>query len=319
MSTELKDSLQFVKGALPKHTIVPVLQHFQIKDNFVTAMNGIIEIGAKLPVNIEVCPSAKMFVRAIENCKETITLHLTKTGKLNIKSGKFSAFVDCVPMDTFPSTMVDAYRPHKVEVLPIFKALLPFIGEDTHRMWSRGILIEDGYAYATNNVTAVQYYHGQRVPRVIIPVEAINEVLRVGSEPECLGIGERTICFYYPENSYIKSITHDSTKFPNIAPILDKCVSAPVELDEAIFTHIKALIPFADNWGTVHFKDGAIATSKQEGQGASLADVVPVDWDISFIASMFNLCAKSSKIAMSEKAGYFFGENYRGIVVGCGE
>ena len=63
--------LKFVKGAVGKKDYVPALTHFQIADGRITGFNGKISLSSPIALDLECCPKAIPFVKAIEACTDT--------------------------------------------------------------------------------------------------------------------------------------------------------------------------------------------------------------------------------------------------------
>ena len=107
MLTELK----FVQGAVAKKDFIPSLTHFIIEDGTVRGYNGMLALCSPLPFDIACKPKADSLVKAIANCAETVQLSLTPAGRLSIKSGKFKAFIDCIPDETTPHVQPEGEMP----------------------------------------------------------------------------------------------------------------------------------------------------------------------------------------------------------------
>src|SRR5574337_929986 len=147
------ESLNFVKGAVAKKDLVPAMTHFHISNGRIQSYNGKISLSAPIALDVDCCPKADPFVRAIEACTETAQLHLTPSGKLAIRSGKFRAHIDSVPEEMFPELEPEG-EPVSVDgdLLPALTQLYDLVGEDASRPWATGILLDGGSAFATNNV-----------------------------------------------------------------------------------------------------------------------------------------------------------------------
>ena len=92
--------LKFVSGAVAKKEFIPAITHFCIENGTVRAYNGTLALSSPIACDINCKPKAVPMVNAIARCSETITMSVTPTGKLSIKSGPFRALIECVPEET---------------------------------------------------------------------------------------------------------------------------------------------------------------------------------------------------------------------------
>ena len=269
MSNDLLASLKFVQGAVAKKDFVPELCHFHIKDGQVKGYNGILGISCPIALNLDVTPNATQFVKAIQTCKETVALHVTDGGRLAIKSGKFRAFIDCIPGD-FPEVGPEGI-PIKIEngILPALKILAPFIAEDASRQWARGILLRGDSAFATNNVALLQYWLGSPFPIDLnIPKAAVAELLRIGEEPVEVLVADASVTFKFEGDRWLRTQTYDLA-WPDVTPILDR-PSTQQTVPDGLWEAVEDLSPFVDDIGRLFLSEGKISTSTEDGAGASV-------------------------------------------------
>jgi hypothetical protein len=209
-------------------------------------------------------------IKAIESCDDSVELGLTPSGRLRVKSGKFSVMIDCLPNENVPH-MTPAGSFAKVDGeqwLKAFEVLFPFIGEDASRPFTNGILLRNASAYATNNVTVIEYWLSEQLPFVVnIPQMAIKEILRIGEPVEYLQLDERSISFHYAQGKWLRTQLL-SSEWPDLSKILDR-PSQPTEVDERIFEGLNVLMPFAEDSGRVFFDTDVMRTHLDDGFGAA--------------------------------------------------
>lgn len=95
------EALKFVRGAVAKKDFVPALTHFRIENGSIKGYNGTIGLCSPIALDLDASPKALPFIKAIETCRDTVSMHLTGAGRLAVKSGKFRAYVECTP-EPFP-------------------------------------------------------------------------------------------------------------------------------------------------------------------------------------------------------------------------
>lgn len=311
------DSLKFVQGAVAKKDLVPTLTHFHIKDGTIRGYNGMLGLCCPIDLDLDVCPKAIPFVKAIQTCKDTIQLHMTPAGKLSVKSGKFKAFVDCIH-ESFPEVVPEGSLIQlDGGLLKVLKLLAPFIAEDASRAWARGILLRGQSAFATNNVILIEYWLGYQFPvEINIPRAAVMELLRIGEEPESLQMTTDNVTFHYPGNRWLRSQTF-TTEWPDLSRVLDQ-ESAQSPMPEGIWAAAEDLSPFVDEMGRLFLKTGNIATGRVEGEGASV-DIPDLVSDACFHFEQLLLLKniiQTIDLTSYPKPCLFAGERFRGAIIG---
>src|SRR5690606_10768291 len=207
-------------------------------------------------------------------------------------------------------------------LLKALEKLNPFIAEDASRQWARGILFRGSSAFATNNVTLVEYWLGYNFPvEVNIPKPAVQELLRIGEEPTKVQVCENSITFHYASGRWLRTQTY-STQWPDVAKILDRD-STQRPFPEGFFEALADLLPFADNLERVYFLSTRMATTPVEGLGASVDLVGLPEQGIYNIRQLQLLEAVAETIDLSQYPApcLFYGDRVRGATVGmrgCG-
>lgn len=315
MLTELK----FVQGAVAKKDFLPALTHFVIENGTVRGFNGMLALCSPIPFDIACKPKAESLVKAIANCTETVQLSLTPAGRLSVKSGKFKAFVDCVEGET-PHAMPEGevVAIDGAALLQAFKVVSPFIGDDASRPWSNGVLLLGQSAFATNNITLVEYWTGAPMPRPLnIPRAAIKEILRIDEPPVSVQLTENSITFHFTGDRWLRTQLFE-TKWPDLTRVLNK-ESKPSPLDSRLFEALKTIKPFSDKLGRVVFKGGGkIATHDEETEGAGF-EIEGFDHTGVYQLEMLMLLQNgvtSIDWSLYPSPCMFFGDRLRGAIVG---
>lgn len=314
------DALRFVQGAVAKKDFVPTLQHFHIQGGTIRGYNGMMGLCCPIDLNLDVCPKALPFIKAIQTCRDTIAIHVTTTGRLAIKSGSFKAFVDCIT-EPFPEMQPEGQIvPLNGELLGVMKLLSRFIAEDASRPWARGILLRNQSAFATNNVCLIEYWLGYDFPaRINIPKAAVTELLRINEEPTHLQVSDNNVTFHFGGDRWLRTQTYP-TDWPDLGKIFDMPATL-VPVPEGLWQGLEDLAPFADELERVFIKDRAIATSRADGGGAEV-DLAGVNVPACFSIKQLRLLegvALSIDLSSYPAPCAFRGERIRGAIVGMRE
>lgn len=310
--------LRFVRGAVARKDFIPSLTHFRIENGAIRSFNGTLALCTPIQFDINCTPKAEPFIRAIMNCEETVSLSMTPTGKLSVKSGKFRALIDCIQEET-PHVEPDG-NPVEINgeaLLAAFKALTPFIGDDASRPWSNGVLLDHQSAYATNNICLVEYWVGSSFPfRCNIPASAIKEIVRINEAPVSAQATENSVTFHFPGGKWIRTALL-STEWPDLKRVLDR-PSDPVPVNSEIFKALGALKPFADKMGRVFFNNSLVSTSPEDAEGASyVIDGLDMEgvYQIEMLALLEGV-AETADFEQYPNPCPFFGHMLRGAIVG---
>lgn len=311
-------SLKFVMGAVAKKDLLPALTHFRIENGTVRGFNGTLALCSPIPLDIKCTPKAEPMVRAIGNCDDTVQMSMTPAGRLSIKSGSFKAFVDCVDGET-PHVEPEGefLEVDGPALLTALKTVWPFVGDDASRPWTNGVLLRGQSAFATNNVTLVEFWVGSTFPREAnIPRAAIREMIRINEAPVKVQIAENSISFHYEDGKWIRSQLY-STEWPDLTKVLNK-ESNPLPMDERLFTALGKLKSFTDKNGRILIGDGRVCTHEDLNTGASVEIPELVHKGIYNIEMLNILESVVTRIDWSLYPApcLFFGDRIRGAIVG---
>lgn len=313
------EALKFASAAVGKRAFVEGATHFLIKDGMVRATNGIIAMAAPIPLAIECAPEAIPMIKAIGNCEDATQLTLLGNGKLNIKSGAFKANIPCTDkIQAHVDPVGEFYEINGAELIAGLKALSPFVGSDASRRWSMSVLIKNGSAYATNNVTIAQYWFGSPFPiDVVLSAEAVESLVKIKEIPVRAQVKENSITFHYESGCWMSSTTMENGWPLNIDRVMD-VESKPQAIDPILFVALQKLKPFATENGRVYIEQGIVRTHPDETEGASYN---LQDDSVHGIYALEILMLLKDNVDTADLTRYpepctFYGKNFRGVLMG---
>lgn len=321
------DALRFVTGAIARKDYDESLSHIKIQGGVAVAYGGRLAMSTPIACPFDVMPHARSLVTAVQACKDEISISMTPAGRLSVKAGKFKAFINCLP----PEHEMVQLRPSGQffelkddTLLDSIKALAPFMSIDASRPWAQGMRIGHKSTFATNNIILVQRWHGSNFPvEVVIPADAVQELLRVGERPVGVQVSQQSLTFYFPDKRWL--CTHliaSDQGWDKVDAIFERNTNTdgledvPNELYEAIDT----LKPFLDERGYIYLRGDHVATHATEGEGAQIE--TPVASGPIFHAAQLRALEKiATRINFSAypKPVYFTGDKLRGVIVGIRE
>jgi len=310
--------LQFVQGAIDKKELIPTLSHFKIEHHTIRSYNGILALCCPINLDLNCSPKAVPFVKAIKNCKDTVNMSMTKTGRLSIRSGAFKAYIECIEKETahvLPEG--ERFDIDGESLITALKTVLPFVGGSTTQPWAEGILLRNQCAYATNNAAAIQYWTGIDFPKICnIPKMAAKELIRIGEPPEYAQSTDNSISFRYSNGRWIRTALLN-IQWPDIDKILDNPNNAVV-INNELFDALTTIKPFVDNQNRVYISNGLISSTILEGEGASY-ELDNFPYEGVYYLPVLNLLkgvATSIDFSAYPKPCIFYGDNIRGAIMG---
>lgn len=316
------DDLKFVQGAVGRKEIVAGLTHFKIEKGTVRSYNGVIALSSPLALDFDCTPRATEMLKAIEACRDTVQITMASSGKLNIKSGAFSAFVPCLEEPTPhvepEGTIVEIEAEGLIRIL---KLLYPFIGTDAYRPFSTGLRFRDQCAYATNNVVFIECWTGILFPtEAVIPRIAIQELLRIKEVPTHIQYTEKQMTFHYASGRWLTTSLLD-VEWPDANPFFSGVQNCK-PVDSSMFDAIDAILPFADDMRSCYIENGTMRTHYSTAEGASHSLVnleIFGRYQMDMLAMLKGVaktidmtCYKAEELSPS----VFYGDNLRGIITG---
>jgi len=311
----MKTSLNLVRGAVAKKDIVPVLTHFHVYDGRIQGTNGRLAIDAQCDIELDFTVPAERFLKAVDACDSEPKLKITPGGKLSITRKGFRALLPLTPNENFPKVPPPTHNEHaNLEgLLVVLRKLYPFISNDASRMWSNGVMFRDGYAYATNNVVLARIKYPMQ-DDFLLPVFAIDELLRIGSTPTSIAVGENCIYFSLGD-AWIRCQKIDG-EWPNVDAMISP--SECIELPNDFVKMIEKILPFCPDskFPRICLNDGKVATD--DGTMSAEMDCIEGMQGYYRAEPLLDVARVATHIDFSTYPApcYFKGTDIEGILVG---
>lgn len=311
------DALKFVQRGISRSEGA---NFFAIRDQRVTVFNGTLALSAPLNLSFNTAPLGVPFMRAIEACEDTISITQESKSKLVVRSGRFKATVPCVEVSTIPQVKPEGLTFTPQGLVAAFTVLKSFVCSDPQKPSVRSILLTGQSAYATNNIAIVQYWTSTAFPLANVPVEFIEEVVRLKEEPSKIQISEGSISFHYSDGRWIRSQLIQML-WPNVARILSE---AWVDEMEEIKPELKKACLKLGKYvgkasGKTYFRGTDVATAKDDLEDGIACVTVNAPTSGCYCTKYLNdVLEVANKAAFDQypKAVAFQGERVRGILLG---
>ncbi len=262
----MKKQLDIVKGAVSKKDMVPVLTAFHIYNGRLQGMNGFLAIDTACNdfkgMNITI--PAERFIKAVGSCQNEPTLTLTKSSLL-VKGKGLKVTIPLMAHDVFPKQEVEGQSNPIKGLIEVLKTLVDFVAQDATRPWACGILLKDNYAYATNNVSIVRVPFKHSYDRLLLPLYAINELLRINQDPMKIHLTDSWITFSM-KDCWLKARQLEG-QWPDVSAMFED--KATGKVPENLANNIETLSQFVNKGGfpVIKFEEDKILL---EGGGAEV-------------------------------------------------
>lgn len=208
-------TLKRVRGAVSDRPTVLALTHFFFSDGRIQGNNARFAIDAPLEFAATgLCVPAGAFITAIDACGDNEPTLTFSEGSLALRAGRLRIKLPTLDSAQYPRMVPDAiaFAP-EYPLLPVLRALAPFIAEDANQVWPMGVWLSDnGHAYATNNVLLLRYpcdFMSNTGHSINLPGAAVEELVRIGEEPMSFGVSENSVTFHYDDGSWLRSTLVD--------------------------------------------------------------------------------------------------------------
>lgn len=319
---ELLDVLRFVGSAVARKDYVPILTHFRIQNGRILGFNGRVAISSPIELDLVCSPKAVPFIKAIQTARETVQMHLTEKQRLVIRSGSFTAHIECLPdgpSSEFPDIYPEGFMVdlEGSKILEAIYVLEPFVSEDASRPWSQGILLRDQSAFVTNNVIVIQKWIGGNYPDLNIPRETIKEITRIKEKPIKLQVGKTSLTFHYESGRWLRSqmLTNE---WPDVYPLFEG-ERSDKPIPAGFFEALEDLLPFIEEeLERVFILQGKLTTALEEGTGAAATIEGIQEGGVYNLPQLLKIAsvAKSLDLASYPNPMKFFGDGLRGVIAG---
>ena len=318
----MRDTLNLVRGAVSTKDLLPVLTHFHIYEGRVQGGNGRIAIDAPCPElsGFDCTVPAERFLKAVDACDGEPRLKLTDGGKLTASRGKFRATLPLADHAAFPRLglpMTSGSYGAAEPLLPVLRRLRPFIGEDASRPWSCGVLFRGGYAWATNNMCLARAPY--ELPEMVLPVFAVDELLRIGAEPSSVEVLENALALRFEGGWWLRCQKLEG-QWPDVARFMPAQPPERAWAADTLREAVRKVLPFCPDPKHPVVQTGGAGVSTLEGEMSAEVGCYGGDLPVARFRAEPLLAAldaaRSIDLSAYPGACYWQGEGVEGVIVG---
>jgi DNA polymerase III sliding clamp (beta) subunit (PCNA family) len=268
----MKQILELVRGAVSDKDLLPVLTHFHIYDGRVQGGNGFLAIDAPCPElsGFDCTVPAERFLKAVDACDGEPKLKLTEPGKLVVSKGKFRATLPLANHAAFPKISRGPSSEKftlTAPLLPALRKLYPFISTDRSRPWICGVLFRGGFAWATNAICLARVPYA--LPEIVFPLSAIDELLRIGEEPEFIEWNANWALFHFTSGWWLRAALLDG-EWPAVARLMPEAAPEMAWPAKLLAEAVRKVLPFCPDPKYPVIRTGPDGVSTLEGEMSAI-------------------------------------------------
>lgn len=301
----LLDALKFIKVA--QHSEGASMHtHCRFDNGRVIAFDGGLAVGHLIEEQLNCCPHTETLIKALEKCKEAISITLQDSGKLAIKSGKLRATVPCVGLDDLPGVEPDPPIAKLTDKLKdALKACIPLAQDGLPEPFLCSVLLQANTIVSTNRHVIIESWHGIDLPPdVLLPRVSAKAVADSIKPLKGFGYSGRSATFWFEDDSFIKTQLF-ADKYPKFGHILN-VESNAWPLPGGFFEGIDTVLPFTED-SRVYFIDGKICSAENTIDGTT--------YDVDGITNGLSFNGKYLKTIQPYAHRMQFNANERGMAL----
>lgn len=316
--SSLLNALSFISLAQTNNSDIAYQKHCCIQNGMITATNGILSTGHKIEEDLDACPHTYSLLNALSKCGQTLSITQLENSKLSIKSGKFSAFVDCLDIP-LPNISPDASCAVISDDLKLAMGKVSHLAVDAGKtVLESAVLLKSMTTAATSGFVILEAWHGIDLPTCVLPKVFVSAVCNNDKKLKGFGFSVSSVTFWFEDESWIKTQVY-AEQFPDISGILNVTLPETKPLTAGFFDAIRTIEDFAENGrekGCVYFTDKGMRSKKAEGEGAFYEiEGLPVGYNFKIrqLKQVEDVCIK---VAFDRGMLFCFSDGVRGVVQG---
>jgi predicted NUDIX family NTP pyrophosphohydrolase len=209
----MREIIKWVSEALAAKDIGPAMTHYSVAGGLIRASNGKITAAHPWPDDAEFLVSGMEFEKVLarmEGDEPTVTVNeaTEKTkGSVTIRSGRFHATIDTLPVDSWLYPGVDdaSWLSIPKGFVDVLRSLRAFISDNPAQAWAGCVALEDGNCYATNNIAVAGCACAVGGVQALLPAYAVDFLLRRVEGLESWAWSENYVAFKWSTGAWVRS------------------------------------------------------------------------------------------------------------------
>lgn len=175
----MREIIKWLKDAITTKKIVIEMSYYRASDGQLKATDGRITAGHPCDPNYKFLVPGTEFERVVAKLPGDIRVE-HGDGNITLRSGRTWGTLECRDVNDWDYPIVDEeeWMPIPQGLIKALRMLLPFVSDNATHNWALGITLENGWAFATNNIALA----GVPVPQIgsaiaIVPLWAVEFII----------------------------------------------------------------------------------------------------------------------------------------------
>lgn len=149
----MKEQIAWITDAISTKNIAREMTHYRIQNNEIRATDGRLTAGHPFPCQGAFLVPGAEFEKLIKRLPAEPTIEVSDDS-VTLVSGRSRGTIKTLPIEewNYPGVDEDGWEYAPEGLIETLRDLLPFVSDNATQLWSCGICLQYGYAYATNNV-----------------------------------------------------------------------------------------------------------------------------------------------------------------------
>lgn len=149
----IHSTISWINDALATKNLGQGMTYYRVQGGDIRATNGKITASHPWEFGGEFLVPGKEFEKVLSRMKDNVTIETDKQ-TVTLKSGRLRGAIQTLPLTEWDYPAPDEAKWKKMpkRLIEVLTALRPFILDDASQEWAKCVALQDGWAYATNNI-----------------------------------------------------------------------------------------------------------------------------------------------------------------------
>jgi len=203
----MKTILAWLNEALAEKDIVAGMTYYRVENNVIKATNGRITASHPWPYDGAFLVPGNEFEKILRRMPDNPTLTV-EDNKIKLRFARFHGTIQTLPLTEwdYPGVEDAAWRPLPNGLIDALSTLRPFISDNANQQWALCVALENGWAYATNNIAIA----GMRCPELgpvmaLLPVWAVDFIIGRADDLVQWSWAENYVAFRWSNGAWMRS------------------------------------------------------------------------------------------------------------------
>jgi hypothetical protein len=201
--------IRWLNEALDSKDLVIGMTYYRVANGAIKATNGRITASYPWEYAGEFLVAGKEFEKVLERMPEIPEIEvLPQEGRIRMRSGRYRGSIQTLPVNEWDYPGVDdaIWKPIPDGLLETLENLRPFVSDNAKQAWALGVALENGWAYATNNIAlACVKCDGLAGIMALLPSWAIDFVLKRTERLTEWAWTDNYVAFHWSNGAWMRS------------------------------------------------------------------------------------------------------------------